>query len=101
MSNTTIPYSREDTTSLALTELSRAVSKFPYWPTDPLHAMAVVNEEIGELNKALLQYVYEPQKATLADVDEELIQSIAMLIRLRASLKKYIYSSSPEHVQSF
>lgn len=40
-------------------ELTRATAKFPTWSNDPIHAMAVVNEEIGELNQAVLQAVYE------------------------------------------
>ena len=32
-------------------ELARAVKKFPTWPTDPLHALAVLGEEFGELTK--------------------------------------------------
>ena len=43
-------------------EITRAVVKFPTWPTDPLHAVAVLNEEVGELNKALLQMTYERDK---------------------------------------
>ncbi len=30
-------------------ELTRATAKFPTWPTDPLHALAVLGEEFGEL----------------------------------------------------
>ena len=28
-------------------ELDRAIAKFPTWPTDPLHALAVLGEEFG------------------------------------------------------
>lgn len=35
-------------------ELDRAVVKFPTWPTDPFHALAVLGEEYGELTKAVL-----------------------------------------------
>ena len=42
-----------------LGEIARAVEKFPTWPTDPLHAVAVLGEEFGELTQAVLQCVYE------------------------------------------
>ena len=34
-----------------LAELERATEKFPTWPTDPLHALAVLGEEFDELTK--------------------------------------------------
>lgn len=80
-------------------ELVRAIAKFPTWPDDPLHAMAVVNEEIGELNQAVLQVVYEE-----VDVDhvwEEALQSAAMLFRFLDSLDKnrYRFIVSKQHNQ--
>ncbi len=36
-------------------EIERAINKFPTWPTDPLHALAVLGEEYVELTKAMLQ----------------------------------------------
>ena len=47
-----------------IAELGKALRKFPTWPTDPLHALAVLGEEYGELNKAMLQLVYEPHKTS-------------------------------------
>lgn len=42
------------------TELvDRAEAKFPEFPTDPIHAAAIVAEEAGELIKATLQATYE------------------------------------------
>jgi hypothetical protein len=38
-----------------LAELERATSKFPTWPTDPFHALSVLGEEYGELQKSVLQ----------------------------------------------
>lgn len=35
-------------------ELCRATAKYPTWPTDPLHALAVLGEEFGELYTALI-----------------------------------------------
>lgn len=45
---------------LVQAELARAVDKFPTWPTDPLHALAVLGEEFGELTKAMLQHATAP-----------------------------------------
>lgn len=80
-------------------ELARATAKFPTWPTDPLHALAVLGEEYGELNKAMLQLTYEPGKATAADVREEAIQTAAMALRLAMSLDRYEYKRGPQHEQ--
>ena len=80
-------------------ELARATAKFPTWPTDPLHALAVLGEEYGELNKAMLQLTYEPGEATAADVREEAIQTAAMALRLAMSLDRYEYKRGPQHEQ--
>ena len=80
-------------------ELARATAKFPTWPTDPLHALAVLGEEYGELNKAMLQLTYDPGKATAADVREEAIQTAAMALRLAMSLDRYEYKRGPQHEQ--
>lgn len=68
-------------------ELEYAVQKFPMFPSDPLHAIAIVNEEAGEATKDTLQWCYEPHK----DVSEntikgELIQTAAMCIRMVCGL---------------
>src|SRR5262245_39329369 len=51
-----------------LEEVMRAVAKFPTWPTDPLHALAVLGEEFGELTKEMLQLTYEPHKTSIDEV---------------------------------
>ena len=80
-------------------ELGRAMTKFPTWPTDILHAVAVVKEESGELSKAVLQVVYEPHKSTLDDVRSEAIQTAAMAIRFLASLDRYEIKPGEQHSQ--
>lgn len=85
---------------VVLHELNRACHKFPTWPTDPLHAMGVVNEEVGELNKAVLQGVYEPEKNPEGAVEKEALQAAAMLLRLLASLDRYEFTGGPQHTQS-
>lgn len=80
-------------------ELQRATSKYPTWPTDPLHALAVLGEEFGELTKAVLQLTYEPHKTTPEAVAEEAIQTAAMAVRFAMSLSQYQYKGSEQHLQ--
>lgn len=83
-----------------LSELQRATVKFPTWPTDPLHALAVLGEEYGELTKAMLQHTYEPHKGvTRQGIREEAIQTAAMALRLAISLDCYEYQRSQQHAQ--
>ncbi len=87
-----------------LIELNRATSKFPTWPTDPLHALAVLGEEFGELTQAILKYTYEPSIITedsnfRQHVKEEAIQCAAMALRFVMSLDKYVYEPSEQHKQ--
>lgn len=87
---------------LTLAEWQKAVTKFPTWPTDPFHALAVVGEEVGELNKALLEHVYEPEKGvTLDDIREEAVQAAAMCLRWIASIDRYTFAQGVQHEQPF
>ena len=82
-------------------EVEKATTKFPTWPTDPLHALAVLGEEFGELTKAVLQFTYEPHKnVTLEDIRGEAIQTAAMALRFIQSLDRYNYNKSEQHNQS-
>lgn len=83
-----------------LSEVDRATRKFPTWPTDPLHALAVLGEEFGELTKAVLQHTYEPHKSTLDDVRTEALQTAAMAMRFLASLDTYEYQCGKQHDQA-
>ena len=81
-------------------EISRAVIKFPTWPTDPLHALAVLGEEYGELTQAMLQRTYEPHKlVSTQNIHNEAIQTAAMAVRLALSLDCYEYKQCPQHKQ--
>jgi hypothetical protein len=80
-------------------ELNRATTKFPTWPTDPLHAMGVLNEEVGELAKAVLQEVYEPNKNMPGDVRKEALQAAAMTLRFLVSIDTYRWLPSKQHNQ--
>ena len=77
-----------------LAELQRAEEKHPNWPTDPLHAVAVLGEEFGELTQAVLNVVYDPAKGSVNFVREEAIQTAAMAIRFLINMEKYRYDKS-------
>ena len=81
-------------------EVDRATAKFPTWPTDALHAVGVVAEEMGELQKEVLQLTYEPHKATRDAVRKEAVQLAAMAIRFLMSLDRYEYQPRPQHSQN-
>lgn len=80
-------------------EMGKAVTKFPQWPTDPLHAIAILGEEYGELNKAVLQYTYEPHKTSTDEIRMEAIQTATMAIRFLMSLETYKYNEAEQHKQ--
>jgi hypothetical protein len=82
-----------------MNEVGRSTDKFPTWPTDPLHALAVLGEEYGELNKAMLQLTYEEHKTGPREVRSEAIQTAAMAIRLAMSLDTYEYTPCKQHSQ--
>lgn len=83
-----------------LAEVARATMKFPTWPTDPLHAVAVVGEEFGELTKAALEHTYEPHKSSRDDVRKEAMQTAAMALRFVMSLDAYQFRAGPQHQQA-
>jgi len=80
-------------------ELDRARVKFPTWPTDPLHALAVLQEEVGELQKAVLERCYEFDKSSMDDVRTEAVQTAAMALRFLASLPVYDFRPGEQHKQ--
>lgn len=82
-----------------LRELGRATAKFPTWPTDPLHAIAVIGEEFGELTKDALQLTYEPHKTSTDNLRSEAIQTAAMALRFAISLDRYEPKPSEQHEQ--
>jgi NTP pyrophosphatase (non-canonical NTP hydrolase) len=89
----------DNITTEVLAELERAMRKFPTWPTDPLHALAVLGEEFGELTKDVLQLTYEPHKTNAENVRKEAIQTAAMALRFAASLTRYSYLPADQHAQ--
>jgi hypothetical protein len=71
-------------TTDVLNELKRAEERFPEFPTDIIHMVAIMAEESGEATRASLQHVYE--NGSLDDLKEELIQTAAMCFRCLKNL---------------
>lgn len=80
-------------------EVDRATAKFPTWPTDALHAVGVVSEEMGELQKEVMQLTYG-HKSTKESVRKEAVQLAAMSLRFLMSLDRYEYAPRPQHSQN-
>lgn len=68
-------------------ELERAESKHPNWPTDPVYMDQIVNEEKGEVTRAVVQYCIEGTGSKQA-IKDELIQTAAMCVRMLKMLEK-------------
>lgn len=87
-----------DPLTWVLDELHRATRKFPFWPNDPLHAAAIIGEELGELNQAILQRMYEPSKnVSIEHVRSEAVQVAAMALRFLHSLDRYDFQPGEQH----
>ena len=65
-------------------ELNKAKKKHPSYPDDMFRQVAIMNEEAGEVTKAVLHYHYEA--GSIEDVRKELIQTAAMCIRMLENL---------------
>lgn len=61
-------------------ELMRAEKKHPLWPKDLFQQLAIMQEEAGEVTKAVLDYHFSSD--TLQHIKEELIQTAAMCMRM-------------------
>ena len=70
--------------NLIADEYKKATQKHPEWPSDIIHASAIVAEESGELTRASLQVTYE--KGKLLAVEEEAVQVIVTAIRFLEGL---------------
>ena len=87
---------KSETIKLIIEELERAEDKFPGFPVDPIHALAVVQEEVGETQKAILQAIYEPGKSDMHDVRNEAVQMAAMSVRFLLNIHNYEFKKSPQ-----
>lgn len=72
---------------LLVAELCRATSKHPNWPTDAIHASAILHEEAGELTQATIDFhFYHGDRERMR---EEVIQVGAMALRFLMNLESY------------
>ena len=76
-----------------LKEFERAITIYPDFPVDPVHAAAIVAEESGELIKAALELVYE-SKGNYDTLATEAIQTAAMALRFLVHLDTFECHSS-------
>ena len=65
--------------------LEFAKKKHPNYPTDMFRQLAIMQEEAGEVTKAVLDYHYEG--GPLEDICQELIQTAAMCMRMLGALE--------------
>jgi hypothetical protein len=72
---------------LMIAELSKAQKKHPEWPSDILHAIAILQEEIGELQRAAVNWNYE--NGNQEEIIKEALQCGAMLFRVLAHMDSY------------
>jgi NTP pyrophosphatase (non-canonical NTP hydrolase) len=79
-----------------LNEIEYACNKFPEWPTDPIHAVTILAEEVGELQKAILQETYLPgiEGHSSQRVYDEALQVAAMALRFLTAFDNYVYEPS-------
>lgn len=68
-------------------EINRSEKKFPGFPTDPIHAAAIVNEESGELCRAALMLTYE-HPDVWGSVCHEAVHTAAMAIRFLMMMER-------------
>lgn len=61
-------------------ELERAEKKHPDFPLDKFRQLAIMQEEAGEVTKAVLHHYYE--NGPLQDIKDELVQTAAMCVRM-------------------
>lgn len=78
---------KDELVTKVFAEFRRAEEKFPGFPSDPLHALAIVHEEVGECAKATLEACYEPNKSNQAIVEKEAVQMAAMALRFLLNLE--------------
>lgn len=72
-----------------LAELERAKAKFPQWPSDPIHAAAIVGEESGELIRAAVIHVYE--NGSEDECWKEAVQTAVTAIRFLEGIESNHY----------
>ena len=79
---------------LIVDELERAVSQHPHFPTDPIHAVAIMAEEAGEATQASLDFTYGGKHAE--KLQKEIIQTGAMAVRNLINFHHFKANKSPQ-----
>lgn len=74
----------ESLVNTILAELRRAEAKYPAWPADLIHQVAIMQEESGEAIRAALNHVYHDEP--LQELRGELVQTAAMCLRCLKSM---------------
>ena len=69
-------------------ELKKAVRKHPNYPKDMYEQLAIMQEEAGEVTRAVLHYHNEGGR--LEDIKKELIQTAAMCVRMLQNLPQNV-----------
>ena len=93
---TTLQRRRERLVGKVFAELRWAENRHPGFPADPLHALAIAAEELGELTQAVLQWTYEGGR--IKRVETEAIQLAAMALRFALHLDAYVPRPDPLQV---
>ncbi len=83
---------------LVFDELKAAEKKHPGWPQDPVHAAAVLGEEVGELIQASIDFTYKvkDRPAAYRNMRTEAAQCAAMAIRFLLGFDYYVPSKGPQ-----
>jgi hypothetical protein len=79
---------------LIIYELRSAQKQHPYFPTDPIHAVAIMAEEAGEAVQASLDFTYGGKHAE--KLQKEIIQTGAMAVRNLINFHNFKAIKSPQ-----
>lgn len=69
-------------------EVLSAMERYPWWPTDIVHAAAIAAEEAGEVTKGVNNHYWDQGKDSLHEIRKEAIQAAAMYVRFIHNLDK-------------
>ena len=73
-----------------LDELKKAEESHGDWSNDILHGLAILQEEVGELAQASVDFHYGTKcEDDISQVKKEALQSGAMIFRFLIALEKY------------
>ena len=79
---------------LIIQELRSAQNQHPLFPTDPIHAVAIMAEEAGEATQAAHDFTYGGKHAE--KLQKEIIQTGAMAIRNLINFHHFKANKSPQ-----